>query len=413
MAESEIAAKAGRTAERVLDSRLRKIVFVCFGAFDSNSAGHVTGFANALAGMGYAVAVCCAGSIGNAYAFGTPAFAFFTLDQFARDSEGVIGFDEKFEPERTVLVAWTPRENVRRVVAPIAARHAIPYVVHLEDNEELLAKLEHDAAARRSRWPWRRARPVPDAVTDPAQLAGFLGGAAGLTLIEERLREIVPANVPAIVLEPGLDLDAFARDLPPHRRATIRRSVGCSLTTAMLVYPGNVHQANADEVSSLYEAVRLLRSRGRDVMLVRTGSDHFARATFLKEARPEDGIVTLGQVERSFLIDLLKSADLFVQPGRPGAFNDYRLPSKLPEFLAVGRPVVLPATNVGSRLRDGVDALLLRVGSAEEIAAKVETILSDALLAERLSAKSQEFAARHYRLEDQAAKLESFLRQIV
>ena len=73
-------------------------------------------------------------------------------------------------------------------------------------------------------------------------------------------------------------------------------------------------------------------------------------------------MIALGQVERRLLIDLLKSADLFVQPGRPGPFNDYRLPSKLPEFMAVGRPIVLPFANVGTRLRDGVDAMLLREG---------------------------------------------------
>ena len=54
----------------------------------------------------------------------------------------MIGFDGNFEPERTVLVCWTPREIVRRAVAPIAARYGIPYVVHLEDNEEHLGSLE-------------------------------------------------------------------------------------------------------------------------------------------------------------------------------------------------------------------------------------------------------------------------------
>ena len=87
----------------------------------------------------------------------------------------------------------------------------------------------------------------------------------------------------------------------------------------------------------------------------------------------ERGIVTLGRVDRPFLIDLLKSADVFVQPGRPGPFNDYRLPSKLPEFMAVGRPIILPATNVGLRLRPGVEAMLLteRIGGGDRPADRV------------------------------------------
>ena len=250
-------------------------------------------------------------------------------------------------------------------------------------------------------------------MTDPARLAGFLKGARGLTLIEERLKEIVPPDLPAIVLEPGVDLEAFGRQLPPQRRATIRRAAGCPAGTTMIVYPGNVHQANAEEVSHLYAAITLLRQRGRDVTLVRTGSDHFAGATFLQDAHPERGIVTLGRVERPFLIDLMKSADLFVQPGRPGPFNDYRLPSKLPEFMAIGRPIVLPATNVGARLKNGVDAMLLKEGSPEEIAAMVEAVLDSPALAERLAENVRAFAARHYRPLDQVRKLENFLRELV
>ena len=46
----------------------------------------------------------------------------------------------------------------------------------------------------------------------------------------------------------------------------------------------------------------------------------------------------------------LALADAFVQPGSPDDFNRYRLPSKLPEFLAMGRPVILPHCNLGNEL---------------------------------------------------------------
>ena len=58
----------------------------------------------------------------------------------------------------------------------------------------------------------------------------------------------------------------------------------------------------------------------------------------------------------------LALADAYVQPGAPDDFNRYRLPSKLPEFLAMGRPVILPACNLGNELTDGENALLLREG---------------------------------------------------
>jgi glycosyltransferase involved in cell wall biosynthesis len=81
--------------------------------------------------------------------------------------------------------------------------------------------------------------------------------------------------------------------------------------------------------------------------------------------------------------------------------------------MAVGRPIVLPATNVGTRLRDGLDALLLKDGSPGEIAGLVETILDDRALAERLSANSRAFALRHYDNEYQTRKLENFLLRVI
>ena len=332
----------------------------------------------------------------------------FDIRDLRNQPERVIGESGLVKPQQTAIVCWTPREVIRRAVQPVATLYGIPYLVHLEDNEEHLARLKLATMKRR---PWRSAS-VPETISDPAELPAFLGGARGVTLIEERLRETVPAHVPALLLEPGVDLEIFGGELAPDRRAEIRRSVGCSPTTALIVYPGNVHRANAGEVATLYAAVRLLRARGRDTLLVRTGTDTQSGAAVLKDAAPEQGIVALGRVERALLIDLLKSADLFVQPGMPGPFNDYRLPSKLPEFMAAGRPIVLPATNVGTRLRHGVDAMLLTDGSPEEIARLVEEILSDPSLAARLSTNARAFAVSHYRPEEQARKLEDFLRRV-
>jgi glycosyltransferase involved in cell wall biosynthesis len=117
-------------------------------------------------------------------------------------------------------------------------------------------------------------------------------------------------------------------------------------------------------------------------------------------------------LERAVLVDVMKCADLFVQPGAPGPFNDYRLPSKLPEFMAVGRPLILPATNLGLRLADGEEVLLLRTGSADEIAAAIERLLDDPALALRLSANAQAFARRAWRWDRQGRRLLDFLQRL-
>lgn len=387
----------------------KKIVFVSYGLFDSNSAGHISAFANRLTRSGYSVAVCGSGNISSAHSFGAAEFESFTLAQLAADPEGVIGFDGRFAPAETVMICWTPRESVRRTAQPIHERYAIPYVVHLEDNE---AQITEAVLARLAREGIALPDPFPEGWSDPARLEGFLAGAAGLTMIQPRIEDALPPGPPKLLLEPGVDFALFGSPLAPLRRASIRRAVGVEPDAAMIVYPGNVHDSNIEEMRSLYEAVAQLRAKGRKLVLARTGTDHVLGVDYLQSASPESGVVSLGQVDRPFLVELLKSADLFVQPGRPGPFNDYRLPSKLPEFMAVGRPVILPRTNIGLHLRDGVDALLLDDGTTAELAGKVEQVLDDPALAARLSANARAFARARWDWDRQASKLSAFLARV-
>ena len=378
---------------------LRKVLFVSYGSFDCNSAGHIAGFARELKGRGFAVGVCGRDRIGSVHAFGPAAFEFFTVQDLASDPKGVIGFDGRFEPERTAMVCWTPRKVARQATAKVSRLHGVPYIVHFEDNEDHLSRL---------RFADGRMGEEAEA-KDHAERAVLLAGAMGASIIEQRLAETLPADLPTELLEPGVDMAPFESPLGPNRRATMLRLAGASPSSTVMVYPGNIHRANLDEMVELYRAVALLRERGRDVVLIKTGQDDVSVAEPLGFDPRNHGVLTLGQVERPFLIELMKCADLFIQPGAPGPFNDYRLPSKLPEFMAVGRPVILPKTNVGLRLRHGVDALLLERGTAEEMVGLVEAVMADPSLATRLGLNGQAFARRTYRWDRQGRKLAEFL----
>ncbi|MEI9964318.1 MAG: glycosyltransferase [Caulobacteraceae bacterium] len=370
---------------------LSKVVFVCYGPFDCNSAGHIAGFAAQLAALGYRVGVAARGPVDRAYAFGEPAFEPLDIDDLAADPAGAVAFDGVLEPARTLLAAWTPRKNVRRAVARTVKRLGIPYVVHFEDNEDHLATL----------------RPGPD---DAAARAAFVAGAAGLSYIAPRLAEVLPTAAPRILLEPGVDHAAFSRPLGPWRRAALLRAAG------------GAGGRDRDRLSGQHPP-RQRRGDGRALPRSRP----FARpgpSGCAAEDRPGRRarrrvrgllarcVIALGHVERPFLLELMKCADLFVQPGAPGPFNDYRLPSKLPEFMAIGRPVILPAANVGLSLRDGTDALLLHDGSAAEIAARIEKVLDDPILAVRIGGNGQAFARRTWDWPRQGRRLAAFLERV-
>ena len=283
-------------------------------------------------------------------------------------------------------------------------------MVHLEDEEahltaafsgvawtDLSAMTETQAAKR-----------VPVAFSQPRSADRFLRTALGITVIIETLATLTPPDRPVHLLEPGVDGALFAPDLPKDRETALRSDLGLAASTRLIVYHGNGHATNHREMFSLYTAVLILRRRGFDVKLLRFGIDHGPPLDLSYPDMAAEVSLERGFVDRSVLIDHLKLADLYVQPGSPGAFNDFRLPSKLPEFLALGRPVILPRSNLGLRLAHGEQAFVLDRADGESIAGAAARILSDPDLAERLGRDGRRFALETFDWSRNARALARF-----
>jgi glycosyltransferase involved in cell wall biosynthesis len=214
-----------------------------------------------------------------------------------------------------------------------------------------------------------------------------------VTALLDTLLQFKPAGIPGAVFWPGFDEAVLSLPVDTDR---IRSKLKVGRDDFVLVYTGNIHPANLEEVRSLYLAVGLLRAAGHPVKLVKTGQN-FVDMRWVRKAGLRGAVRDLGFVPRERVWDVVATADAFVQPGGPSPFNDFRFPSKLPDFLASGKPVVLPATNIGRYLEDGRDALLLETGDADEIAAAVTRLIADPALAAALGARGKQFALRELR----------------
>jgi glycosyltransferase involved in cell wall biosynthesis/SAM-dependent methyltransferase len=382
------------------------VAFVNYHDFTSNSAIHIFNLANELVALGAHCAVAVPGDPHTVASIGANRFE--ALD-FRRARNGGLRFADGGEP--TLVHAWTPRELVRELSEELSARYGCPYVVHLEDNEDAIAAdglgLTVDEL---------RAAPVDelDATTastraHPLRMRNFLAGAAGITVIIDRLLEFQPAGIPAEVIWPAFEPDLFTPGGPDPE---LRRQLGLTHDDAVLVYAGNAHASNQAELRSLYLAVAAVNRTGRPLKLVRLGRD-YVRVVERELRSVEEHVIHVPAQPRSEVPRYMRLADVLVQPGRPGMFNDYRFPSKLPEFLAVGRPVVLPATNLGRFLEDGKECVVLRRGDALEIAEVVERLLDDEELRARIGAGGRAFAERHFSWAASAEKLKAFYERVL
>lgn len=283
----------------------------------------------------------------------------------------------------TIIHAWTPREHVRKLTQQICLRHGWRYVVHLEDNEAEILK-RHCAGVGVS-FP-----PAPDwfataagaSFTDPQQMREFLEKSAGVSVITERLREFVPKGIPVAETWAGFDATRAWED---ESSPEFRRWLGVREHDQLITFAGSIISANQRDFQTLVDAVTRVRSQGVPVRLVQTG-----RTQFLFP-----GVIHLGFRSRDEVALALRTADVLVQPGGADEFNDYRFPSKIPEYLASGRPTVLPSTNIGGALRDGVNCVLLRDGGVEALASAITKVLMLPDKGAAIGHEGREFATTH------------------
>jgi glycosyltransferase involved in cell wall biosynthesis len=384
-----------------------RVLFIYFGPLRVNSAIQAFHFGEEMTAEGIEVALCGVGDPRTVRGIGDPSFECISY-------EGLRGKLRRWarDPQPTMICAWTPRELVRKATQRAARVLDAPYVVHLEDNEEyLLASALGGPYEALQRLPGRELdRLCKETLIHPCHYPAFLAEAAGITVITEELNEFNRAGRPWHVARPGVDPDRLRPDLEPP---VARERLGLRPDDFVIVYHGIGHYANQHDLLSLYLAVKLLQRRGRPVKLVRLGATEFGGVDPDAFRAIAHDVPHLGDVPWREIPGYLALADAYVQPGAPDDFNRYRLPSKLPEFLAMGRPVVLPRANIGNDLTDGEEALLLDRGDAQEIAAKLELLLDDSALAGRLAEGSRRFALERLSWHRNSQQLAAFYRDLM
>lgn len=377
------------------------LCFILHGSFAANSALHVAALANDLQAAGHDCCVAVTHDLDTLGQLQAPAFrALLHADALTK-----LSFANGKGPD--VIHAWTTREQVRQLADPLRSKHDCALVVHLEDNEQaILAATTGRAFAELAALPDAELDPLlKGKLSHPRHGPAFLAAADGVTLLSERLAEFVPSGPAQHLFWPAADARYFCpRPLPAEFRALwSRRPDEC-----VVFYHGNVHAANAGEMRELYLAVAQLNADGVPVTLLRTGLDAVDFQATLPSGCLEH-VVSLGLISgHHHLPALMALADMFVQPGSPNAFNDYRFPSKLPEFFAIGRPVILPRTNLGTAVRHGEDAWVLDLADAAGIAGAIRTLRDDPALRERLGRGAAAFSREHFSWRRTAEKLALF-----
>jgi glycosyltransferase involved in cell wall biosynthesis len=368
--------------------RIENVLFISHCDFSGHSALHAYRIASELHDRGRSPVIAVPDDPETVEDVGRPPFAVIT---YGDARAGRFGFPNGAGPD--LIHAFSPRERVRELVARIVPICRCPYVVHLEDNDRavLAAELGSNIEDIEALPPPLLDRFIRPGQVHPHRGSRFVERAAGATVVIDRLLELVPHGIPAAVVRPGIDEAVLA---PSASREKVRAELGIRPEDTVVVYTGTIHAANLEDMRSLYDALAALRREGNAAVLVKTGWN----APDAPELPALDGgMRDIGWVPRHALPGIIAAADVLVQPGHPGPFNDYRFPAKLPDFLASGKPVILTRTNIGLALRHGHDAIVLEHGTADEIHRAITSIRTQPDVAAAIGAEGRRFALQELR----------------
>ena len=380
---------------------MSNILFALYHDFSANSAVHVHNFANRLAGLGHSTAVAIPEDKDTGSALGSQDYSVLRFDRV--DGDWSLLFPDGRPPN--IVHAWTPRENVRLFCEKLAGFCDFSLFIHLEDNEELILEVNLGMPFEKL---LRSRIETPPNLSHPRNYRAFIASATGVTMIMDRLERFVPPDIPKLILWPGADEKLF---YPRPRDPALLEQLGIADGTAVLCYTGNVHSANARDVRSLYLAAAILDREGTPTRLVRTGRDY---CPFLG---PDEEwgrwiSIELGSIPYREIPAILALADVLVQPGADNAFNEFRLPGKLPEFFAMGRPVIVPRSNVGRFVRHGEEAWVLDKVDALGIVDGVLELRRNKDLSEWLGRGAAAFGRKHFNWENNARDLIAFYEEL-
>ena len=233
----------------------------------------------------------------------------------------------------------------------------------------------------------------------------------GLTVLNELLSQSYTdlLNVPlrVEVVSDAADIGAFGK----CSKDEARRDLGISKTGFLVMYVGQMYKWKG--VETLLESAAFLSDDVR-IWLVGGTPEELPRIERILQKTGTRAVNLVGYIPPTRIATYLAAADVLALPnsGEAAVSRYYTSPLKLFEYMAAERPIVasdLPA------LREIVaheeNALLVPPDDACALAAAVERLRSDVVLARRLAVNARRIVAS-YTWEHRAMRLLDFFRQV-
>jgi len=386
------------------------ILFACYGTITNNTGSQFAVIARELTQMGHH----CIAAVPN-----------LAHDQSYSDSmklpcvtyKNALSQSTDLFPNHQsadIVVAITPREIIRRFVNDYFQDHNAPLVIHLEDNEnELVERFTLRSIEEIRNLPHEQVheRIIPPGLSCPVCWPEFLSIADGLTYIHPALQKLAPISLPSHPFSPAIDFDLFDPDKYCGNISKIRQKYDIAPDEKIVSYVGNTHAANIENIRSLYFIIHQLNQLGAKTRLLRTGyQNRDFNASLPFDAR--SFTTELGFIPRLEVPSVIAAADLVIFPTQPDQYDNYRLPSSLPEHLAMGKCVITTGAGLGAELQDGQNAVIMGMEKTDPVTARCLELFTNASMRRTIGDGARAFAKERFHTNT-VKQLEQFYQSVL
>ncbi len=199
---------------------------------------------------------------------------------------------------------------------------------------------------------------------------------------------ILPKNKVKIIRSVGIDTDEYQNSsVSDKEKVALRKDLGLSPDDRVVIMIGRaiLHKGTVD----FYRAARLLKEKGYKFLFA-GGVDEGNKFAMSREFMESGDVIWLDW--RDDIKELISISDIVALPSyREG------VPRTLLEACSMGKPIVT-TDSVGCResVDDGENGYLIPIKAPEILAQKIDEILSDNQLYEKMSQKSREKAINEF-----------------
>jgi len=280
-----------------------------------------------------------------------------------------IAYDDiaRLDKPLDVVHLWTTRTHVREAYDNVAGANHIT-ILHQEDNEFAItsedvprlksAGLSSQACASSSMTEKLRYR------TSGNSYLYLMQKAQGLTNLVESMNYLYSSQKPTCTFYPSShlhDLNIEAQD------KTYTSNI------FSVIYSGTIHEHTSFGYAQLNAVLHKLNGEGMRARLLKTG---MVTATQMAIDKHYTHVTNHGFVSASKLIDLISKSDLMVLPWGKEAFDEYRFPSKIPDYILLEKPFLVPNANIVRSFPAAFDPFRLETNGFGELYEKIKDLYS-------------------------------------